>query len=152
MCFAGRPIECASTFLFEIGYRSDSRHSVVTGDIGLLVHSGHDAFGVTLGIVGVSDDNTDGFGLVSGRYRRYLGGWGVAADFSLGFGHGGVAGEVALGWADVLAVTAGVNSIVLEESNTRDLIFTTGIRLGSVAIGGLFYATLYGTAVAAGSR
>jgi hypothetical protein len=142
MCFAGRPIECASTLLLELGYRSDSRHSVVTGSFGLLVHSGHDAFGATLGIVGVSDDNTDGFSLVSGRYRRYLGGWGVAADFSLGFGNGGVAGEVALGWADVLAVTAGVNSIVLENSNTRDLIFTTGIRLGSVGIGGVLYATL----------
>jgi hypothetical protein len=146
LCFAGRPFECASVLLVELGYRANSHHSVVTGDFGLLIHSGYDAFGVTIGLVGVSDDARGGFGVYAGRYRRYLGKWGVATDLSVGYGGGGLIGEVAFGWADVLAITAGAQSIELEDGR-RDVIFTTGFRLGSVALGGILYvAALVGTA------
>jgi hypothetical protein len=40
----------------------------------------------------------------------------------------------------VLAVTAGANSFALDDGS-RDVIFTTGIRVGSVTIGGLLYLT-----------
>jgi hypothetical protein len=149
VCFAGRPIDCASVLLLEIGYRvDDKQRSVVTADFGLLVHAGYDAFGATIGVISTSDAMEESVPLYAARYRRYLGRWGVATDVSVGYGGGEFAGELALGFADVLAITAGANSIEREDGR-GEVLFTSGIRIGSVAIGGLFYAAIYGSAIAA---
>jgi len=89
--------------------------------------------------VGIDDANEDVTVWVAGRYRRYFGRWGFAGDLSLGYA-GGPAFEVAFGWADVVALTAGVNSYELEQGG-HDTVATVGVRFGSVTIGGLFYVT-----------
>jgi hypothetical protein len=140
LCFAGRPLDCASVLLLEFGYRTDGLRSVTTGDFGLMIHSGYDALGATVGFVSVSEAKADAVLVYAARYRRYIGRWGVAGDVSIGVSGDGLATEVALGWADVLAITAGANTFERDDGG-RETIFTTGIRVGSVPIGGLFYAT-----------
>lgn len=46
---------------------------------------------------------------------------------------GGPAAEVAIGWADVFAITAGVNRYELEAGG-RDTVASVGLRIGAVTI------------------
>ena len=137
VCFAGRPFKCASVFLLELGARGDGSRSIASANIGLLIHDGLDAYGGIIGVAGISDAKADASPWLAGRYRRYFGRWGFAGDVSVGYA-GGPALEVAIGWADVVALTAGVNRYELEDGS-HDVFVGAGIRVGSVTIGGLFY-------------
>jgi hypothetical protein len=53
---------------------------------------------------------------------------------------GSFAAAVAIGWADVVALTAGVNRYALKDGG-HDTLASVGLRVGSVVIGGLFYVT-----------
>lgn len=142
LCFAGRPFECASVLLLEVGARiGSSGRSVASADVGLLIHDGLNAYGATIGVAGISGGNAkdDANLWYAARYRRYLGRWGLAGDVSVGYA-GGPALEVAFGWSDVVALTAGVNRYDLKEGG-HDTTATLGLRLGSIVIGGLFYLT-----------
>ena len=139
VCFAGRPFECSSTMLVEIGVKGDKVKTVTSVDVGLLVHDGYNAYGATAGYLGVEGGHEKGDGSVwyAARYRRYLGKWGFAADVSVGYADG-YAFEVALGWLDVIALTAGANRYEREDSG-HDWVLGAGFRIGSVTIGGLIY-------------
>jgi hypothetical protein len=147
ICFFGRPHECASVFLLELGARGNSDLSVTTGDIGLVIHDGLNAYGGTIGLVGITDASAETSVLYAARYRRYLGTWGIAGDVSVGYADG-PALEVSIGWGDVIAVTAGINGYERDDGG-HNLIGTAGFRIGAVAIGTLLYAT---AVVATGSR
>ena len=147
ICFAGRPFKCSSVLLLELGGRAGTRkRSVATADVGLLIQDGSNAYGATIGVLGISGDREE---MTKGkeeahlwyaaRYRRYFWSWGLAADVSVGFA-GGPALEVAIGWSDVIALTAGVNGYELEDGS-RDTFASVGVRVGSVTIGGLLYLT-----------
>jgi hypothetical protein len=139
LCFAGRPFKCASVLLLEVGARGGPGGAVTSADAGLLIHNGLNAYGATFGVAGIDGGNAkDEANLwFAARYRRYLGGWGLAGDVSAGYA-GGPALEVALGWYDAVALTAGVNGYELKDGG-RDMVAGVGLRLGSVVIGGLFY-------------
>jgi hypothetical protein len=122
--------------LAELGARGAPDIAVTTGDVGLLIHDGSNAYGGTVGFVAITDAEISM--MFAARYRRYLGSWGMAADVAVGYG-GGAMLEVALGWGDVVAVTAGVNQYQLEDGD-QQVVATAGLRIGSVTIGGLFYA------------
>jgi hypothetical protein len=142
LCFAGRPHECASVLLLELGVRGGSGGAAVSyADVGLLLHDDLNAYGATIGVLGIEPDAAASAHVwYAARYRRYLGTWGMAADVSVGYA-GGPALEVALGWSDVLAVTAGVNRYELENGD-QDVVATAGIRAGSVLVGGALYVTV----------
>jgi hypothetical protein len=114
---------------------------VTSADVGLLIHDGLNAYGATIGVAGIDGGNAkDEANLwYAARYRRYFGRWGLAGDVSAGFA-GGPALEVAFGWSDVVALTAGVNRYELKEGG-HDTLASVGLRIGSVPIGGLFYLT-----------
>ena len=61
----------------------------------------------------------------------------MAGDVSAGYA-GGPALEVALGWGDVVALTAGINRYELKAGG-HDVVAGVGLRVGSIVIGGLFY-------------
>jgi hypothetical protein len=65
--------------------------------------------------------------------------WGLAGDVSAGYA-GGPALELAIGWADVLALTAGLNRYELDGGGD-DMVAGVGLRIGAVTIGGIFYLT-----------
>ena len=64
---------------------------------------------------------------------------GVAGDIQLGYA-GGPTLEAAIGIADVIALTAGINRYEVEGGG-HDMVAGVGVRFGSVAIGSLFYLT-----------
>ncbi|HEY5450852.1 MAG TPA: hypothetical protein VIQ54_18990 [Polyangia bacterium] len=136
LCFSGRPFECASVLLLEVGGRA-GHGAVGSADAGLLIHDGLNAYGATAGVVGISGAKDDANLWFAARYRRYLGTWGVAGDVSAGYA-GGPALEVALGWGDVVALTAGINRYELKAGG-HDVVAGVGLRVGSIVIGGLFY-------------
>jgi hypothetical protein len=127
--------------LLEVGVRGGRGGAVASANTGLLIHDGLNAYGATFGVAGIDGGNAkDGASLwVAARYRRYFGDWGLAGDVSAGYA-GGPALEVAFGWSDVLALTAGINRYELKDGG-HDSIATAGLRVGSVPIGGLFYLT-----------
>jgi hypothetical protein len=142
ICFSGRPFECASVILLEVGARvGGGGRSVSSAAAGLLIHDGMNAYGGTAGVAGISGGNArDEANLwFAARYRRYLGGWGLAGDVSAGYA-GGPAFEAAIGWADVIALTAGVNRFALRDGG-QDTVAALGLRVGSIVIGGLFYVS-----------
>ena len=114
---------------------------MANANVGLLIQNGADALGATVGVVGISGASAKEGArvLYAARYRRYVGSWGLAGDVQLGFA-GGPTAEVAFGWGDLVAVTAGVNRYELEDGG-HDILAGVGLRVGSVAIGGLFYLT-----------
>jgi len=141
ICFFGRPYECASLMLLEAGVRAGNGNGLVYADFGLLLQDGLDAYGGVVGVAGVEGEMVkhDASVLFAGRYRRYIGDWGLSTEVQLGYA-GGPTMEVAFGWADVLAVTAGLNNYELENGD-RDWVAGVGFRVGAVTIGGLFYLT-----------
>lgn len=141
LCFFGRPYECSSLLLLEVGIRGGSGIAVIDADVGLLIQNGLDAYGATIGVVGFDGPNTkDGASpWFAARYRRYFGTWGLAGDVSAGYADGPML-EVAIGWADVIALTAGMNRVELATGGDK-LAAGVGLRIGSVTIGGLFYLT-----------
>jgi hypothetical protein len=149
ICFGGRPYECASVLLLELGARSDTKQTVLSADLGLLIHDGLDAYGATIGVLGVTETDAEQSASLwyAGRYRRYLGTWGMAADVSIGYADG-VALEVAIGWYDVVAITAGLNGYDRADGS-HDLVPGVGLRFGSVLVGGSLYVSAL---VATGAR
>jgi len=142
LCFSGRPFECASVLLLEVGARiGDGNRAVTSADVGLLIHHGLNAYGGTIGVSGISGGNAkDEANLwFAARYRRYFGRSRLAGDVSVGFA-GGPALDIAFGWADAVALTAGVNVYELKDGS-HDAVASIGLRLGSVIIGGLLYVT-----------
>jgi hypothetical protein len=127
--------------LLEVGVRGGASRAVSSADAGLLIHDGMNAYGATVGVLGIDGGNArDEANLwFAARYRRYLGSWGFAGDVSAGYA-GGPALDVAIGWADVVALTAGINRYALKEGG-HETAATVGLRVGSIIIGGLFYVT-----------
>jgi hypothetical protein len=127
--------------LLEVGARGGVNRSVASADLGLLIHDGLNAYGATIGFLGISGGNAKEEASLwyAARYRRYFGRWGLAGDVSAGFA-GGPALDVAVGWADVVALTAGVNRYELKTGG-HETAATVGLRVGSIIIGGLFYVT-----------
>lgn len=114
---------------------------MASANVGLLIHNGMDAYGATIGVLGISGGNAqeDARLWYAARYRRYLGRWGFAGDVSVGFA-GGPTAELAIGFADAIALTAGINRYELEDGG-HDTVASVGVRVGAVTIGGLFYLT-----------
>ena len=149
ICFAGRPFECSSVILLELGAKGNKTRTATTADVGLLIQDGLNAYGATVGVLGVEGghEKEDASVWYAARYRRYLGTWGVATDVSVGFADGPVL-EVAIGWLDVIAITGGANRYEREDGG-HDWVVGAGVRIGSVAIGGLIYLA---AAAAGGAR
>ncbi len=121
--------------------RGAPNRAVTSADAGLLIHDGYNAYGATVGVLGVDGGSAkDEASLwLAARYRRYLGDWGLAADVSAGYA-GGPAFDVAIGWGDVVALTAGINGYALKDG-APEMAATAGFRVGAVIIGGLFYVS-----------
>ncbi len=154
VCTQGQPERCDSVFLLEAGYRGGTARTL-TFDVGVLVHHGsRNAFGVTIGYLGFERTvsaptpytDINFLGAYKARYRRYLGGEGAAFDLGIGGGRYGASGELAIGYRDIIAVSAGVNSVPTRDGN--DVAANVGVRLGAT---GIVYA-LYGLLALAGGR
>lgn len=139
VCAIGRSGDhCSSIFLVELTMRGGTM-SLTEADVGLLVNQGRDhAWGATIGAVGYEGE---GGWLAKGRYRRWLDDW-VGIDVALGAGKlgtyeqrtvGGVA-EVALELGDVVAFSAGLNTVLEPYTQEPRMAATAGIRLGLVPL------------------
>jgi len=139
VCAIGRSgDQCASIFLLELTIRGGNV-DISEFDVGLLVNQGREqAWGATIGAVGYEGE---GGWLAKGRFRRWLDNW-VGIDLALGAGKlgtyeqralGGVA-EVALELGDVIAFSAGLNTVVDPYTQDRRMAATAGVRLGLVPL------------------
>jgi hypothetical protein len=137
ICLEGRPT-CMTTFLLE-GSGRGGNATVGVLDLGLLVTHDHDAFGATIGWMsfrrGAAIATSSAY---KARYRRYLGEDGFAVDLGVGGGHYGVSGEVAIGYRDIIALTAGVETLPHELGARGGA--GIGIRLGTEGLALLVYA------------
>ena len=139
-------------FVFEVGYRGGTSVTA-TFDVGVLVSQGRrNAWGFTVGYLAsekqYADTNTsylDARGAYKARYRRYVGDGGFALDVGAGGGKYGASGELALGYRDIIAISAGVNTFATDNGDT-DAAANVGVRLGTTGI----LAALYGLAALGG--
>ena len=139
VCLEGRPFKCGSVFLLEAGPRWGTA-SVWTADIGVLIHSGRYAFGATFGgMVYTTPGNATGDGskLYKARFRRYLGDDGAAFDAALGFDDDARSAEIAFGYRDLIAITAGAHTV--EGDPDRRYGMNVGVRVGAEVIGTIVY-------------
>ncbi|HEU0036149.1 MAG TPA: hypothetical protein VFQ53_36300 [Kofleriaceae bacterium] len=149
-CLFGRPQpHCGSVFVIEAGYRAGT-DVTSTFDIGILANvTRDDAVGATIGgLVMTSRDETEhaiGSGVVKLRYRRWLAGdGGLAFDVSVGGSQRGGVGEVAIGYGDLFALTAGAQRFEAEGDHAASA--NVGVRVGALPILSALY--VLGTIVA----
>ena len=145
ICIEGRPLRCQTVFILEAGARFGTA-TTSTFDIGLLVNHGHNAYGATIGALGYEeaspfDPEMKQLKMVpayKARYRRYLGNDGAAVDLGIGGGgRYGASAEVALGFRDIIAVTAGANTF--PQDNDRAVAGNVGVRIGTEGLLFLVY-------------
>lgn len=139
VCAIGRAGErCASIFVLELTARGGNV-DLSELDVGLLVNQGrYQAWGATIGAVGY--EGAGGW-LAKARYRRWLNSF-VGLDAGVGAGSvgpyeyrraAGVA-EVAVELGDVIAFSAGLNTLPDPSTNSHRLAATAGVRLGLVPL------------------
>jgi hypothetical protein len=115
-------------------------------DVGFLVNEGrHRAWGLTYGVLGYQAPDPYGGQYVTSRgagkarFRQWLDD-DVAFDVGVGGGRFGGVGEIALEYRDIIALSAGVNTV--PTATGHDVAANVGVRLGSEAIGYLLLALL----------
>jgi hypothetical protein len=142
LCIEGKRAPfCTAIMMFEMNVRFGT---TATGsfDMGVLGNTGAHGFGLLVGWEVVEHKNNFGdtdstaYGVIKGRYRRWLGD-DTGIDFSVGAGRFGGVAEVALQYRDIIAITAGANTFPIDDTYRYGA--NIGVRLGSEAVLALLY-------------
>jgi len=146
ICFEGTPYDCGSVVLLEIAGRWGSADAW-TIDAGLLINAGPYALGATFGGLAYDTEGNptgEGSAMYKARFRRYLGDDGFAVDLGLGYGDHVETAELAIGIRDLIAVTAGAQTV--RNDPDRDYGMNVGVRIGAETIGFLVEVVLHAAA------